>query len=228
MSEEQLLEYLPPMQDKKAVFAIGRFQPPTAGHYKVFDKMKKYIREHPEMDLTPIIVIVAGEKSSLDKTKNPLSVDERTNFLEASGRCNGFKIYSAKNGKFALGKIRDNGYEPIVLAAGSDRAEGYLKNLKDFTTPDGEPIEHIVLPGLDRIEAAVATKKNEKEKNMNDMIDRLKDGEDINDEEVSGSLARKVAEMGYLEEFISIVGLENKPALAKMLYHKIRKAIGVE
>ena len=39
-NEDFLIEYLPPMQDKNAIVAIGRFQPPTAGHYKVFNKMK--------------------------------------------------------------------------------------------------------------------------------------------------------------------------------------------
>ena len=227
--EDTLLEYLPEMQERNAVVMIGRMNPPSSGHYKVMNKMKLFIREHPELKLTPIIVVVAGKKSSLDKTKNPLTPEERIKFMESSGHCNGFKFFIATNGRQALGLIRDNGYEPKVIAAGSDRVEGYLKNLdKDFLTPDGEPIEHLVVPGLDRIDAAVATKKDEKAKALDDTLSKMKDGEDVSDDEVSGSLAREAAKLGYFEEFADIVGLKHKHTLARMMYNKIRKALGVD
>jgi hypothetical protein len=232
MFEEELLfeeGELPPMQDKNAVFCIGRMQPPTAGHYKIFDKMKKYIRNYPELKLTPVVVVIEGRKSSEDKQKNPLTSDDRIKYMKASGNCDGFKFFVATNAFTALGKIRDEGYEPIVLAAGSDRAEGYLKNLdKNFRTPKDKAIEHFVIPGLDRVTAAVTTKKAEKEQALNDAINRIKDHEHIEDDEVSGSLARKVAELGYVEEFTKIVGLDRKPALAKLLFDNIRKNMGVE
>lgn len=224
-----LLEALPEMQDKNAIVAVGRWSPPTSGHYKVFNKMKAYIRTHPELKLTPIVVVVAGDKSSLDKKKNPLTAEERIKFMEASGHCNGFKFFISKNGPQGFGVCRDNGYEPLVVAAGSDRAEGYIKNLdKSFRTPDGDEIKHYVVPGLDRLESAVLTKKGDKAKALDDAISKMKEKEDVSDEEISGSLARHAAELGYFEEFMEIVGLEKKPALAKMMYNKIRKALEVE
>ena len=228
-NEDFLIEYLPPMQDKNAIVAIGRFQPPTAGHYKVFNKMKLFIREHSDMKLTPVIIVVAGEKSSLDKSKNPLTADERINFMIASGYCNGFQFFTSKNGNQGLGVCRDEGYEPIVIAAGSDRAQGYIKSLdKDFKTPDDKEIKHYIVPGLDRLESATATKKSEKSKALMNSIEKLKDYEELNDDEISGSLARRAVELGYLDEFSEIVGLEKKPALAKMMFTKIKKAMGVE
>ena len=229
MDIEELYEALPPMQDKDAIYCPGRFQPMTAGHFKVFNKMKKYIREHPALKLTPIIVIVEGEKSSLDKQKNPLTGEERKKFLEASGKVNGFKILIAKNAIQAAGVCRDNGYEPKIVAAGSDRAEMYLKGLdKYFKTPEDEPIDHIALPGLDRTDDAVATKKGEKAKALDDAIDKMSKKKDLDDDEISASLARHAAELGYLEEFTKITGLEHKPDLAKKMYDKVRSAMGVE
>ena len=228
MDTDLLLEELPPMQDTNAVFAAGRFQPPTSGHYKIFNAMKKYIREHPEMKLSPVVIVIAGEKSSQDKEKNPLSAEERIKFMEASGHCNGFKFLTAKNSFQAQGVCRDNGYEPIVVAAGSDRAKGFIENLdKYFRDHDDEPIEHHVVPGLDRVHAAVATKKDEKSKGLDDAIKRLKNNEEVSDDEISGSLARHAAKLGYFNEFAEIVGLEKKKALAKIMYDKIRRAMGV-
>lgn len=230
IQEDILLEALPPQQDKNAIVAVGRFSVPTRGHYKVFNKMKEYIRKNPHLELTPIIVVVDGVKSSEDKQKNPLSAEERIKFMEASGHCNGFRFFTSKNGPQGFGVCRDNGFEPIVVAAGSDRAEGYIKNLdKSFRTPAGEAIDHFIVPDLDRVQSAVVTKKSEKSKALEDAISKMKDGtEEVSDDEISGSLARHAAELGYLEEFTDIVGLEKKPELAKMMYNKIRKAIGAE
>lgn len=225
---KNLSEALEPMQEKNAIFAVGRFQPCTAGHYKVFNKMKLFIREHSELKLTPIIVIVEGVVSSEDKKKNPLTGEERIKFMKASGKVDGFKFILAKNSFIAPGLIRQLGFEPIVVAAGSDRAEGYIKNLdKSFRDEAGEEIKHYTVPGLDRLESAVATKKTEKSKALEDALSKMS-SEELSDDEISGSLARHAAELGYLDEFTEIVGLKNKPALAKIMFNKIRKAIGAE
>ena len=224
-----LSEILEPMQDKNAIFTIGRFQPPSSGHYKMINKMKLFIREHSDLKLTPIIVIIEGEKSSQDKKRNPLTGEDRIKFLKASGHCDGFKFILAKNGFIAAGLIRQLGYEPRVIAGGSDRADGYLKHLdKDFKTPDDKPIEHFIVPGLERVDSSVLTKKSDKSKALDDAIAKMSAKEKMSDDEVSGSLARHVAELGYPEEFSEIVGLTHKPKLAKMLYDKIRTAMGVE
>jgi hypothetical protein len=149
--------------------------------------------------------------------------------MEASGKCNGFRFMTAKNGSQAAGVCRDNGFEPMVIAVGSDRAEGYIKNLdKSFTTPDGKPIEHTVLGGLDRLESAVLTKKSDKAHALDDAIAKMGNKEEVSDDEISASLARHAAELGYFEEFAEIVGLDHKPELARKMYDKVRTAMGVE
>lgn len=227
--DQFLFEALPPMQNKRVAFAIGRYQPPTAGHYKVIDKMKEFIRTHPELNLEamPVVIVVAGEKSSEDKQKNPLTAAERISFMEASGRANGVKFLTARNGSIALGVLRDNGYEPIAIGAGSDRAAGYLKMLKkSFTKPDGSEIDHVVIPGLDRAAEAVETKKIDKKLAVDSAIEKLKDS-NLSDDEISGSIARRAVELGYLEEFAKIVGLEKKPELAKLMFNKIKNSMGI-
>jgi len=74
--EQELFEGLPPMQKKRVAFMILRGQPPTSGHYRVINKMKEFIRKNPHLNLEakPVVVIIAGEKSSLDKKKNPLQL----------------------------------------------------------------------------------------------------------------------------------------------------------
>jgi hypothetical protein len=229
--DEILFEDLPGQQKKRVAFSIGRFSIPTVGHYKVFDKMKEFIRKNPNLNLesTLIVVIIDGEKSGQDKKTNPLTVDERIKFMESSGKANNIKFLTAKNAFLALGVIRENGYEPIAVGAGSDRAADYIRLLdKHFKSHDDTKIKHYVVPGLTRDSNAVASKKSEKEQELNKSIENLHNSGDIDDDEVSGSLARHAATLGYFEEFMTIVGLEKKPKLAKMLYDKVRKSMGVE
>lgn len=194
---------------KPAVVMIGRFNPPTAGHYFVMDAMKKYIRENDLGVKSAVVVIVDGEETGKDKSRNPLTAHERQMFITASGKANGIKILTAKNGFDAFTACRAAGYEPIAIAAGSDRADHYLDLLDKYFNKDsnGQKITHEKVPGLDR-----------------DMQTKVPDGE-IDVKAISGSMARHAAEHGYEEEFIKIVGLEKSPALGKKLYNKVKAAI---
>ena len=191
-----------------AVVTIGRFNPPTIGHYAVFDAMKRYLRTNKDGVTNAFIVIVDGEKTGDDKTRNPLTGAERKAFLEASDKANGIKILIAKNGFDAFKAVIDEGFEPVVIAAGSDRAPHYLKVLDQYFTngADGKPVKHKALPGLNR-----------------------EPSDDPNAEvsvtNVSGSMARHAASLGYFEEFAEMVGLTDKPKLAKTLFDKVRASM---
>ena len=50
-----LFEDLERAQKKMSVVIVGRFQPPTAGHFKLINEAKKFIRENKD-------VIKAGAK----------------------------------------------------------------------------------------------------------------------------------------------------------------------
>ena len=230
MAESELFEALPPKQNKRVVFMIGRCNPPHEGHYKIINKMKEFIRKNPNLNLEvkPVVVIIAGDKSSKDKSQNPLSVEERINFMESSGKANGVIFLTAKNAFVALGVIRDNGYEPIVIGAGSDRAEHYKKLLdKNFKDVDNGDISHYVIPGLDRLDSATTSSKSEKQIALDIAIDKLEDKDNLGIEEISASLARHAVKLGYLEEFTKIVGLEHKPKLASLMFDKIKKAMEI-
>lgn len=133
------------MGTKKVAVIIGRFNPPTSGHYMVIDQVKKFIRSNRDagLEASPVVIIIGGSKSDADKKRNPLSVDERQTFMAASGNANGVTFFSAVNAFAALALLREKGLEPVAVAAGSDRIDDYIKILdKHFLTPAGEPIKH--------------------------------------------------------------------------------------
>jgi hypothetical protein len=216
-------------QKARAAVMVGRMNPPTAGHYKVIDTMKAFIRKNPDLKLsaTPIVVIVEGEKTSQDKKHNPLTAEERTKFMSSSGRANGVVFITAPSAFAAFEEVRKSGYEPIAIAAGSDRIEKYIGLLdKYFTASDDSKIDHVAIPGLER--QGQDGKENNKSKAMQAALDSLKGGTDLDISEVSGSMARRAVELGYEEEFAQIVGLGNKPKLAKMMFDKVKASLGGE
>ena len=223
-----LFEDLAPMADKKVAVVIGRFNPPTKGHYSVIDTVKKFIRQNKNLGLeaSPVVVIIGGSKSDADKKKNPLSAEEREVFMKASGKANGVLFFIAPNAFAAFSMLREKGYEPVAIAAGTDRIDDYKKMLdKYFLTPDGQPIKHYAIH-LERNEDAIEKDKDAKKTAMDKALETAKKkGSDIDTDLVSGSLARRAVELGYEPEFAKIVGLEDKPALAKKMFDKIAQAI---
>lgn len=212
---------------KKVAVVIGRFNPPTKGHYTVINSVKKFIKANPNLGLlaTPVVVVIGGSKSDADKSRNPLTVDERILFMSSSGHANGVIFLNAKNAFEAFANIRSKDMEPIAIAAGSDRLSDYISLLdKHFKSADGTSIKHHGIE-LSRDEDAVETKKDDKAKAMDSALSSLKDTGSIGVEEVSGSLARRAVELGYEPEFAKIVGLEAKPVLAKKMFDKIAAAI---
>lgn len=186
---------------KPAIVMFGRFQPPTIGHYHVIDRMKEYMREHRTEELKPFIVIIAGEKSSKDKAENPLTAQEREKFIRASGYADGVKVLVANDMFAAIHAVQDEGYRVAVVAAGSDRAERYLKILRDhFST------KAIALSGLERTEASTLR------------------GIPISG--VSGSLARLAVEHDDRETFARLTGTTDKPKLAQIMFDKIKTRQG--
>jgi len=210
-----------PVGSKKVAVVIGRFNPPTKGHYAVIDQVKKFIRKNPSLGLeaAPAVVIIGGSKSDDDKKRNPLSAHERQVFMKASGRTNGVNFFVAPNAFAAFVLLRKEGLEPIAVAAGSDRVQDYMRILNGSFKNGEEPIKHYKIH-LPRDESAIDGEKSSSDSVLNDMK-----GGDIETDLVSGSLARRAVELGYLPEFTKIVGLEDKPELAKKLFDKIAASI---
>lgn len=216
-----LLEAVEQPQTKRAVVIVGRFQPPTIGHYKIVNLAKKFIRENRNLSLftKPVIVIIDGKKSGQNKKVNPLTVDERIYYMENSGKANGVIFLSASSAYDAFNAVRKAGYEPTVIGAGSDRVQGYLELLDSkFLDQNGKKQKHYELKGLDGRHELKPTE---------DSLKQVKDsGATVTG--VSGSLARQAAELGYFEEFVQITGLEKNLPAAKKLFKVVKSRIGEE
>ena len=197
---------LHPYQSKPAVVAIGRFSTPTKGHYAVIARMHRFIRTDKAKSMgiagMPIVVIVDGEKTGQDKQKNPLTPDERIKYMQASGKADGVKFLIASDAMDAFNEVRKAGYEPLVIAAGSDRKDSYLKMLDESFTNNGSPITHYALKGLDRTNNGTT---------------------EVSD--VSGTRMREAVRSSDYDLFLELSGLQNKPELAKKLYNKLEKVL---
>ena len=222
-----LFEDVPPPGAKRVAVVIGRFNPPTKGHYQVIDSVKKFIRENKALNLqaSPVVVVIGGGKSDQDKARNPLSVTERIYFMQNSGNAVGVTFRSAKNAFEAFAQLRTDGLEPIAIAAGSDRATDYLRMLDQYFKDEKDrPIKH---HKIDLPRAAGAVKDGgDKERRMDSVLKALKDGDGVGVEQISGSLARRAVELGYFDEFVKITGLEKNLSAAKALYKKVKAALG--
>jgi hypothetical protein len=220
-------EVIPGRQKRNVVVAVGRFSPPTRGHYKLINAMKAFIRDNPDLklDAQPVVVIISGSKTDGDKERNPLSGEERKLFMENSGRANGVKFLTAPSAFDAFAAVRKASMEPLAIAAGADRKKVYEKLLHQYFTQDGTPVKHggiainrHFVPGLDR---DTDTEHDDGEDYYQKVIDMINDGEAVSDEMISGSLARFAARKGEDKAFAYIVGMENKPILAKKMQQKI-------
>lgn len=185
---------------KNAVVCIGRFNPPTVGHYRVFDQMKEYIANHKKLGLVtmPIVVVIRGEKT--DPKLNPLTAAESIKFMEASGRAHGVKFLVAKNAFDAFMQVREAGFEPLVIAAGSDRAADYKRLLdSSFKDENDKPITHFKLELI------------------------RDDSSTVNEKAASSTLARAAAQHDYFDEFKKITGLED--VLATKLFNLVKERL---
>lgn len=100
-------------KEKVAVFSYGRYNPPTTGHQLLIDKL---IATAQEKNATPFLI----PTHTVDKKKNPLTLQEKTYVLQEMGR--GVEIL--KTGKTfvdALKDLQNRGYTTIYQIAGSDR-----------------------------------------------------------------------------------------------------------
>ncbi len=217
MLEDFLIEETVGEQQKKAVVMVGRMNPPTQAHYKVINLMKKFIRTHK--GLTPIVVVIAGKKSSKDLSKNPLTAEDRIKFMTASGKANGVKFIVATGAFQAFEEVRKIGFEPVAIAAGSDRGNEYLVMLdKYFTSKDGSKIQHTLVPGLEEREDPEDDGTPSEE-----VLQMAENGEDIPIHLISGSMARLAVEKGFKKAFAKITGLDQK--LADMVFAKVATSL---
>jgi len=196
---------------KNGAVIIGRFNPPTVGHYNLVNKVKSYIvKKRHEHDLDPMvfIIVVAGEKSSLDHSVNPLTATERISLLAKNENCSGCKFLICTDVKDGFNKMRDAGFEPTLIAGGEDRVSGYIEMLTNFN------------PDRDYIEFKVERTKIDPSESSNVLAHIAPTDFKI----MSASLARFAASSNNLEAFQIITGLTGEPG--SKLFSKIQQRMG--
>lgn len=196
---------------KNGAVIIGRFNPPTVGHYNLVSKVKSFIVKHRHdysLDPTVFIIVVAGEKSSLDKSVNPLTASERISILARNETCSGCKFLTCNNVIDGFNKMRELGFEPTLIAGGEDRVSGYIDLLKKHNS-DHEYIEY----KMKRLKIDTNESPN--------ILDHLASN-DFNI--MSASLARFAVTKDNFAAFKIITGLDGTPA--SDLFQKIKERMG--
>lgn len=198
---------------KPSVIVIGRYQPPHLGHYAIFDMAKDYISKNGEVFEYPIIVVIDGEKSGKDKSKNPLSAEERVNIMHGSGHASDVRYLIAKDVMEAIEKLKDAGYDPVAVATGSDRGDSYVKLLNKYYETDNER-ESLVLKRSE-LDVKPAT--------IDDILANF--DKDTPVEFISGSLVRATVKAGEFDKFAIMTGLNDNPKLAKSSFDKMKSSM---
>jgi RimK family alpha-L-glutamate ligase len=113
-------------KEKVVVFTFGRFQPPTAGHQVLIDKVSS-IASRVGGD-----AVVFPSPAESGKS-NPLSHKDKVSFMKKT-----FRKVTVINDKtiinpfYALKKFSDAGYTKVILVVGSDRVSEFKKTVTPY------------------------------------------------------------------------------------------------
>lgn len=191
-------KFLTEAKDKGAVFTFGRFNPPTTGHAKLVDKLKKETKGEYE----PLLFT----SHSNDRQKNPLSHKDKIKYLRRFfGRivvdANARTVFDIAN------ELYYKGYRKVRMVVGSDRIKEFDMLLNKY---NGVKARHGFYK-FDSIEVVSAGERNP-------------DSDDVSG--MSASKLRGYAEAGDFDNFKQGVPTKNK-GLVQKLYNDIRKGMGI-
>ena len=185
-----------------AVFAFGRFNPPTIGHQKLIEKVQSMAKQ---VNGKGFIFLSHKQNNKTD----PLTFQQKQDYINSQIQDPNLEIGNSTANTIikALQVIQSQGRTRIIMVAGSDRIAEFQKLLNQY---NGKP---------------------DKQGNLLykfDFIDVVNAGQRDPDEEgvagASASKARELAMKGKEQEFSKIVMGGNN---GKILYDKIQDAIGV-
>lgn len=109
---------------KKAVYAVGRFQPPTIGHASMMDIVTSLAQSQ---GAEALVFVSSTQGTGKEKAKNPLTSTEKVEFLQKMFPSGITFVDTAKCEPRCGGPLAayvyllDKGYDDITLVAGSDR-----------------------------------------------------------------------------------------------------------
>lgn len=186
---------------KEVSFAFGRFNPPSAGHEKLFDALKK--------NSNGSFRIYASQ--SQDPKKNPLSHKDKIKFMRKMFPKYARNIVADKDAKNALEvltKLYDQGFTKVNMVVGSDRLKEFDRLLNRY---NGEKSRH----GFYQFEDGI---------NVISAGERDPDAEGV--EGMSASKLRKAAQEGNIADFTK--GMPSGFKDISQLYNAVRKGMGLK
>jgi hypothetical protein len=186
-----------------AVFAFGRFNPPTIGHQKLIEKVQSMARQ---VNGKGFIFLTHTQNNK----KDPLSFQEKQAYIRSQITDPNLEIGdpAVKTIIQALQKIQSQGRTRVIMIAGDDRVMEFQQFLNQY---NGNPDKAGNIPyKFDDVQVVSAGQRDP-------------DAEDVTG--ASASKAREWALKGQEHEFSKIVmGGVN----GKVLYDKIQDALGVQ
>ena len=183
-----------------AVFAFGRFNPPTIGHEKLIETV---LQTAQKANGKAYLFLSHKQNNKTD----PLDFKSKQSYIQqfypklAVGDAGANTIIKA------LQKIQAEGRTKIIMVAGSDRVEEFQKLLNQYNgKPDKAGNDLYKFDSIDVVNAG----------------QRDPDAEGVSG--ASASKARELANKGQEHEFTKIAMGGNK---SKFIYNKIQDALGV-
>ena len=186
-----------------AVFAFGRFNPPTIGHQKLINKVQSMTRQ---VNGKGFVFLSHKQHPKTD----PLSFQEKQAYIKSQITDPNLEIGHSEANTIikALQVIQAQGRTRIIMIAGDDRVTEFQKLLNQYNgKPDKQGNELYKFDYIDVVSAG----------------QRDPDAEDITG--ASASKARDWAAKGQWHEFSKIaMGGDN----SEILYNKIQDTLGVQ
>jgi hypothetical protein len=186
---------------KEISFVFGRFNPPTAGHEKLFDALKKNSNGQ--------FRIYASQ--SQDPKKNPLSHKDKVKFMRKMFPKYARNIVADRDVKNALEilvKLYDQGFTKVNMVVGSDRLKEFDRLLNRY---NGEKARHGFYQFQDGIKVISAGERDPDAEGVAGM---------------SASKLRKAAEEDDLVSFSK--GMPSGYKEAKDLFNAVRLGMGLK
>jgi len=186
-----------------AVFAIGRFNPPTIGHQKLIQKVQLMAKQ---VNGKGFIFLTHTQNNK----KDPLSFQEKLAYITNQINDPNLQIGdpSVKTVIQALQKIQAQGRTRVIMIAGDDRVMEFQKFLNQY---NGNPDKQGIIPyKFDDVQVVSAGQRDP-------------DADDITG--ASASKARDLALKGQWHEFSKIAMGGDQ---SKSIYNRIQDALGVQ
>ncbi len=181
-------------------FVFGRFNPPTVGHEKLFDKLKS---------VSSGTYRIYGSKSQ-DPKKNPLNFKQKVKFLRKMFPKHARSVMADGDVRHVMDiavKLYDQGYTKLNMVAGSDRVKEFDVLLNKY---NGVKARHGFYEFKDKIEVISAGERDPDAEGVTGM---------------SASKMRAAAADGSLQTFAKGVPSSYNP---KELFNAVRKGMGIK